>query len=178
MSSTKTRIPTAGYAITRRCTGSDDEPGTLLVSVPLFARHPGEYAKILADPARTPNAVEEGLRHSSPAQYQGRTVTCDVEWYGPKDARVLLLNASANRDEREFPEPDRFDIERQPPLAVGFGYGIHFCIGASLARLESRVALEEFTRRLPRHQIDEAHCEHVHMSNVHGYESVPFTAGS
>jgi cytochrome P450 len=145
----------------------------------LFARHPGEYAKMRADSALIPNVFEEVLRYTSPSQYQGRTVTRDVQWYGttvPKGARILLLTAAANRDEREFADPDRFDIERSVPTALGFGYGIHFCLGASLARLESRVALEEFARRFPRYRIDESRCVRVHMSNVHGYESVPFAA--
>jgi cytochrome P450 len=169
----------AGFCALLGAAGNETVTKLLANAAVLFARHPGEYAKILADPTRIPNAVEEVLRYASPAQYQGRTVTSDVEWYGQavhKGARILLLNASANRDEREFPEPDRFDIGRQPPLQVGFGYGVHFCIGASLARLESRVALEEFARRFPRYQVDEARCERVHMSNVHGYESVPFAA--
>jgi cytochrome P450 len=147
----------------------------------LFARHRGEYEKLLADPGKIPNAVEEVLRYTSPSQYQGRTVMRDVEWYGTpvrRGDRVLLLTASANRDEREFPDPDRFDVERRVPIALGFGQGIHFCLGASLARLESRVALEELTRRFPRYDVDESRCVRVHMSNVHGYESVPFVAAA
>jgi cytochrome P450 len=145
----------------------------------LFSRHPGEYEKILADPAVIPNAVEEVLRYSSPSQYQGRVTTRDVEWYGtrvPAGSRILLLTGSANRDEREFDHPDRFDVERKVPIALGFGQGIHFCLGASLARLEMRVALEEFGRSFPRFAVDEARCARVHMSNVHGYMSVPFAA--
>ncbi len=171
----------AGFCALLGAAGNETVTKLLANAAVLFARHPDQYAKILADPGRIPNAVDEVLRYSSPAQYQGRTVTCDVEWYGqtvPKGARILLLNASANRDEREFPDADRFDIDRQPPLQLGFGYGIHFCIGASLARMESRVALEEFTRRFPRYAIDETHCERVHKSNVHGYESVPFAVNS
>ena len=143
----------------------------------LFARHRAEYARILENPGHIPGSVEEVLRYTSPSQYQGRTTTRDVEWHGrrvPRGARILLLTASANRDEREFPDPDRFDVGRDVPIALGFGQGIHFCLGASLARLESRVALEEFTRRFPRYEVDERSCVRVHMSNVHGYESVPF----
>jgi cytochrome P450 len=145
----------------------------------LFARYPAEYAKLREDPRRIPNAVEEVLRYTSPSQYQGRTVMRDVEWYGTavrEGSRILLLTAAANRDEREFPDPDRFDVERSVATALGFGYGVHFCLGASLARLESRVALEEFVRRFPRYDLDESRCVRVHMSNVHGYESVPFSA--
>jgi cytochrome P450 len=146
----------------------------------LFHRHPAEHAKILRDPGRVPDAVEEVLRYSSPAQYAARSVTRDVEWYGttvPAGARILLLIGAANRDEREFRDPDRFDIDRQIPTQLGFGQGVHFCLGASLARLESRVALEEFARRIPRYVVDEGRCRRVHMSNVHGFASVPFTCG-
>jgi cytochrome P450 len=145
----------------------------------LFARHPEEYRKVLADPGVIPDAVEEALRYTSPSQYQGRMTTRDVEWYGqtvPKGSRILLLTGSANRDEREFPDPDRFDVGRRPEQHLALGYGVHFCLGASLARLESRVALEEFAKRFPRYTVDESRCVRVHMSNVHGYEHVPFQA--
>ena len=159
--------------------GNETVTKLLANAVVLFARHPDQYARILEAPARIPNAVEEALRYSSPAQYQARTVTRDVEWHGravPKGARILLLSGSANRDEREFPDPDRFDVSRDITLHVALGHGIHFCLGASLARLESRVSLEEFARRFPRYTVDEPHCQRVHMSNVHGYASVPFRA--
>jgi cytochrome P450 len=146
----------------------------------LFARHPGEYAKVVADTGLVPDAVEEVFRYTSPSQYQGRVTTRPVEWHGttvPEGARILLLTGSANRDEREFPDPDRFDVTRRPEQHVALGYGVHFCLGASLARLESRVALEEITRRFPRLAVDESRCVRVHMSNVQGYESVPFSAG-
>jgi cytochrome P450 len=143
----------------------------------LFARHPGAYAEVRADAARLPDAIEEVLRYSSPAQYAARTVTRDVEWYGqvvPKDSRLLFLIGSANRDPREFGAPDTFDIRRKIPNPLGFGQGVHFCLGANLARLETRVALEEFMKRFPSYAVEESRCERVHMSNVHGYASVPF----
>jgi cytochrome P450 len=143
----------------------------------LFARHPDAYRRLCADPGTIPDAVEEVLRYTSPSQYQGRVTTRDVEWHGrtvPAGARILLLTGSANRDEREFPDPDRFDPARRPEQHLALGHGVHFCVGASLARLESRVALEEFARRVPRYTVDEARCVRVHMSNVHGYEHVPF----
>jgi cytochrome P450 len=144
----------------------------------LFARHPEAWARVCAEPARLPDAIEEVLRYSSPAQYAARTLMRDVEWYGqtvPTGDRILLLIGAANRDEREFPDPDRFDIDRGIPAQLGFGQGVHFCLGASLARMETRVALEEFARRFPRYAVDRAGCRRVHMSNVHGYASVPFT---
>ena len=145
----------------------------------LFARHPEQYRTILDDPGAIPDAVEEVLRHTSPSQYQGRVTTRDVTWHGetvPKGSRILLLTGSANRDEREFANPDRFHVGRRPEQHLALGHGVHFCLGASLARLESRVALEEFSRRFPRYTVDESHCVRVHMSNVHGYEHVPFEA--
>jgi cytochrome P450 len=145
----------------------------------LFARHPEQYRTILDDPDAIPDAVEEVLRYTSPSQYQGRMTTRDVTWHGatvPKGSRILLLTGSANRDEREFPDPDRFDVRRRPEQHLALGHGVHFCLGASLARLESRVALEEFSRRFPKYTVDEGGCVRVHMSNVHGYEHVPFRA--
>jgi cytochrome P450 len=143
-----------------------------------LARHPEEWAALVADPALVPGAVEEALRYTSPSQYQGRVVTKDVTWHGrtvPKGERVLLLTGSANRDERVFPEPDRFDVRRAPNEHLALGVGVHFCLGAALARLESRVSLEELTRHFPRYAVDEGRCVRVHMSNVHGFESVPIS---
>ena len=168
-----------GFCSLLSAAGNETVTKLLANAAVLFARHPEQYAVLVADSGAIPNAVEEVLRYWSPSQYQGRTVTCAVEWYGqtlPKGARLLLLTGAANRDEREFGDADRFDITRNIPIALGFGYGAHFCLGASLARLESRVALEEFTRRFPRYRIDETRCARVHMSNVHGFASVPFSA--
>ena len=88
---------------------------------------------------------------------------------------MILLTASACRDEREFANADVFDIERKMPVAIGLGHGIHKCLGAALARLESRVCLEELQRRIPEYEIDEDGLERVHMSNVHGFASVPMS---
>jgi len=159
--------------------GGGNETTTRLLAnaAVLFARHPEQYARVLSDPACIPGAVEEVLRHSSPAQYTARTVTRDVEWYGTtvrKGDRILLVIGAANRDEREYRDPDRFDIGRTISNQLAFGEGVHFCIGAPLARLESRIALEEFTKRFPRYAVDESRARRIHMSNVHGYASVPF----
>ena len=157
--------------------GTETLTKLLANAVVLFQRNPDEWQKVLDDPTRIPGAVEEVLRYWAPSQYQGRVLTDDVTLHGvtmPKGARVLLLTGSANHDERAYDDPDRFDIERPGHLAVGLGHGLHFCLGASLARLEGRVALEEFARRFPRYEIDEANLERVHMSNVHGFSHVPF----
>jgi cytochrome P450 family 142 subfamily A polypeptide 1 len=116
-------------------------------------RHPEQRRRLLDDPSKIPTAVEEMLRWVSPIKNMNRTATRDVELRGQKvreGDRLLLLYQAANRDERAFPEPDRFDVERQPNEHVAFGgFGAHFCLGASLARLELRVMFEELLRRLP-----------------------------
>jgi cytochrome P450 len=166
-----------GFCSLLGAAGSETTTRLLGYAALLFSRHPDQFASIVADRDRIPGAVEEVLRWSSPAQYAVRTVQRDVEWYGqtvPADSRILLLAGAANRDEREYPDPDRFDIERGITTQLGLGQGVHYCLGASLARLEARVALEEFGRTFPGFAVDEAGCQRVHMSNVHGYERVPF----
>ena len=127
--------------------GAGNETTTNLIGNAVLALldHPEELAKVRADRANIPALVEEVLRYDSPVQVVYRQATQDVELGGGKllaGATVLVLLGAANRDERKFPDPDRFDVERNPPDHVGFGYGIHYCLGAPLARLSSRVALE------------------------------------
>jgi cytochrome P450 len=170
-----------GFCSLLGAAGNETVTKLLANAAVLLARHPGEYAKLRADPQRIPNAVEEVLRYAPPSQYQGRALTRDVEWYGqvvPAGARILLLTGAANRDEREYPRADQLDIDRPISVPLGFGHGVHFCLGAALARLESRVAIEEIARRFVRYEIDESRCVRVHMSNVHGFESVPFRIAS
>ncbi|MDJ0850216.1 MAG: cytochrome P450 [Myxococcota bacterium] len=116
-------------------------------------RNPAERQKLVDDPSKITVAVEEMLRWVSPIKNMNRTATCDVELRGQKvreGDRLLLLYQAANRDERAFTEPDRFDVERSPNEHVAFGgFGTHFCLGASLARLELRVFFEELLKRLP-----------------------------
>jgi cytochrome P450 family 142 subfamily A polypeptide 1 len=116
-------------------------------------RHPQERAKLLRDPGKLPVAIEEMLRWVTPIKNMNRTATRDSELRGQKireGDRLLLLYPSANRDESVFADPDVFDVERSPNDHVAFGgYGTHFCLGASLARLELRVMFEELLRRLP-----------------------------
>lgn len=123
----------------------------------LLARHPDQLARLARDPGAIPNAVEEMLRYEPPAQALPRRARRDVELHGrtiPKDARVLLVWAAANLDEREFDDPERFDVERRITRHLGFGHGIHFCLGASLARLEARVAFEELLARIPDYALE------------------------
>jgi cytochrome P450 len=158
-----------------------NETTTKLIGNCLHAlqRFPEQKAKLLADPARIPDAVEEILRFDGSTQLMARTTTRDVDTHGvriPEGEKVLLLLGSANRDERVFAEPDVFDIDRRRDTQhVGFGHGIHVCLGAALARLEMRVSLEELLRRLPDYEIDTARCTRMHSGNVRGWSRVPMS---
>ena len=170
----------AGFCGLIGAAGTETVTKLLANACVLLEQHPDQRATLIADPSALPGCVEETLRYHPPSQYQGRTATRDVTRHGrtiPAGDRVILVTGAANRDERAYPDPDRYDIARkdgQQPL--GFGHGVHFCLGAALARLEGRVGIEEFLRRFPDYQVDTAGLRRVHMSNVHGFEHVPFTA--
>jgi cytochrome P450 len=141
----------------------------------LLAEHPDQREALVDDPSLIGNAVEELLRYEAPSPVQGRWTTREVTLHGttiPADSKVLLLTGSAGRDEREFPDPDRFDVRRQMKHHVSFGYGIHFCVGAALARMEGRIVLEETLRRFPTWQLDPERVVRQHTSTVRGYSSV------
>jgi cytochrome P450 len=138
--------------------------------------HPDQRAELAADPSLIPNAVEELLRYEAPSPVQGRWTSRAVELHGteiPEGSKVLLLTGSAGRDERAFPDPDRFDVRRRFDHHLSFGFGIHFCLGAALARLEGRVALEEALRRHPTWEVDRARAVRLHTSTVRGWARVP-----
>ena len=163
-------------------TAAGAETVTKLVGngVMTFAEHPSELARLKADPGLTASAVEEILRYRAPAQYAGRFCVADWPRHGtmiPAGSPVLVLTGAAGRDPRAYDDPDRFDIGRVAPPGVTFGYGIHFCIGAHLARLEGRTAFRELYRRWPDLQVDLDGIRYVHMTNVAGPASVPVTAG-
>jgi cytochrome P450 len=122
----------------------------------LLEQHPDQLALLAREPDRIPNAVEEMLRFEPPAQALPRRARRDFELHGqtiPEDARVLLVWAAANLDEREFEDPERFDVERKIKRHLALGHGTHFCLGASLARLEARVAFEELLARIPEYAV-------------------------
>jgi cytochrome P450 len=120
--------------------------------------------------------VEETLRFDASSQMIARTASRDVELHQRtmrKGDRVALLLGSANRDERAFPEPDTYDVTRAGGQTLAFGHGTHYCLGASLARLEGRICLEEIMAQLPDFQVVEAEAVRVHSPNVRGFASLP-----
>jgi cytochrome P450 len=144
----------------------------------VLAAHPDQRRELAADAALIPNTVEELLRYEAPSPVQGRWTTVDVELHGqtiPADSKVLLVTGAAGRDSRSFPEADRFDIHRVMDHHVSFGYGAHFCLGAALARLEGRIALEETLRRIPEWSVDLAEATPLHTSTVRGYSALPIS---
>ena len=163
--------------------GAGNETSTRLIgwTGKLLAEHPDQRRALAADPSLTVAAIEEVLRFEAPSPIQARYVARDVEHYGEtvKEGSVMvLLNGSANRDERAFPDADRFDIHRTISHHLSFGYGIHFCLGAALARLEGRVALEEVLRRWPDWDVDYDNAVQAHTSTARGWESLPVRTGS
>jgi cytochrome P450 len=158
--------------------GAGAETVTKLVgnAVYLFHKNPDEYRKVIDDPTKIPSAVEEILRYYPPSQYQGRFSVQESTYSGvtiPAGFPTILITGSALRDDRFFEEPDVFNVDRTPTLQLGLGYGIHSCLGAALARMESRIAVEELAKRWPTYDIDEAGLVRVKMSNVAGYSNVP-----
>jgi len=142
----------------------------------LLAAYPDERAAVAADPSLLKNAVEETLRFEAPSPVQGRTLHSDVELHGttiPEGSKVLLLTGSAGRDGRKYSDPDTYNVRRQFEGHASFGRGVHFCLGASLARLEGRVALEETLSRFPTWEVDHDRAVRLHTSTVRGYEKLP-----
>ncbi|MCH7789546.1 MAG: cytochrome P450 [Acidobacteria bacterium] len=168
----------AGFCSLLAAAGSETVTKLLGSAVVAFDDHPGEWAKLLEDGSKVYGAVEETLRYRAPSQYQGRLSVDETQWHGVTvraGKPVFLLTGAANHDPREYKDPSRFDIDRPPRLAIGFGHGIHNCLGAALARLESAVALEEIARRWPSFSVDKDGLERVQMSNVAGYSKVPIS---
>jgi cytochrome P450 len=147
-------------------------------AVYMFAKYPGQWQKLLDDRSKIPAAVEELLRYEAPAQYNVRVATKDVHLHGttiPKGSPVFLIGGSANRDHLAWTDADTFDIDRDRTEAqnLGLGYGIHSCLGAALARLESSIALDKLLDFMPRYEVDFDNCKRVQMQNVVGWKNVP-----
>jgi len=142
----------------------------------LLGEHPDQRRRLVEDPSLIPGAIEEVLRYEPPALQVARYVARDVEHYGrtvPKGSAILFVVAAANRDDRRFPDGDRFDVARDDGAHLAFGYGIHFCLGAALARLEGRVVLEEVLKRFPEWQVDWEHAKLASTTTVRGWDALP-----
>jgi cytochrome P450 len=142
----------------------------------VLADHPDQRRELVADRSLIPNAVEEILRYEPPAPHIARFVARDVEHYGqkvPEGSAMLFVAGSANRDDRRYPDPDRFDIHREIGQHLTFGRGAHFCLGAALARMQGRVALDEVLQRFPEWEVDRDHAKLESTSTVRGWETLP-----
>jgi cytochrome P450 len=138
--------------------------------------HPDQRRELARDPSLIPEAVEEILRYEPMGPFTARYVTRDVEYYGqtvPAGSTMMFMLAAANRDERRFPDPDRFDIHRDRAAHMTFGYGIHTCPGNVLARLEGQIFLEEMLKRFPEWDIDMERAKLTCTSTVRGWDTLP-----
>ncbi len=166
-----------GFCLLLILAGNDTTSSLIGSGTVLLARHPDQRERLLADPSLWPNAIEEMNRIESPTQVLPRTTTKDVTIHGitiPAGSRVMLIWGSANHDEREFAEPERFDIGRQVNRHLAFGHGAHYCLGANLARLEARVAFEEWHARFPRYSLA-GEPERIVSTWARAYRRVPVT---
>jgi cytochrome P450 len=142
----------------------------------VLAEHPDQRAEVAKDRSLVPNTIEELLRFEPPGPHVARYVAEDVEYHGqvvPAGSAMLLMVAAGNRDERRFTDPDRFDIHREIGQSLTFGYGAHYCLGAALARIEGRVALDEVLNRWPEWDIDLEAARRAPTSTVRGWDSMP-----
>jgi cytochrome P450 len=143
----------------------------------VLAEHPDQRRDLREDRSLIPNAIEELMRFEPPAPHIGRYIMRDLEYYGqqvPAGSNMLLIVGAANRDHRQFPpDGDTFDIHRKASAHLGFGIGVHYCLGASLARMEGRVALDEILNRFPEWDIDMSAARMVTTSTVRGWETLP-----
>ncbi len=172
-----------GFCILFVIAGHETTTKMVANTLELLSRHPDQLAAVIADPDLVPGTIEEVLRFHNSTQYMHRTLTKDIEMHGRQmkaGDSVLLLIGAANHDEREFgPTAEEFDVHRTPDRHLGFGYGAHFCLGAALARMEGKVAIEEFLRRMPDYEVDHDAKVRFHSSNVTGWTNLPirFTPG-
>jgi cytochrome P450 len=163
--------------------GAGNETTTRLIgwTGKVLSEHPEQRAELVKNPALIPNAIEELLRYEPPGPAVARYVRRDIELHGqrvPAGSAMVLIVASANRDERRYPDGDRFDIHRQGPPHITFGRGIHSCLGSALARVEGRVALDELLKRFPTWTVDLDNAKLSSTSTVRGWDNLPAFTGS
>lgn len=173
---TLTREEILGYVGLLAGAGNDTTTRLIGWAGKVLAEHPDQRRMLVEDRSLIPNAIEELLRYEAPSPVQARYISQDVEHHGQKIEAgnvMVLLTAAGNRDERHFVDPDRFDIHRKIDHHLSFGYGIHFCLGAALARLEGRIALDEVLDRFPEWEVEWDRTEPAHTSTVRGWEKLP-----
>jgi cytochrome P450 len=171
-----TREEVLGYVNLIAAAGNETTTRLIGWTGKVLAEHPDQRRELVEDRSLVTNAIEELLRFEAPSPVQARYVTDDVEHYGEKVAAgsvMLLLTGSGNRDDRKFADGDRFDIRRPIDHHLSFGYGVHFCLGAALARLEGRVALDEVLTRFPEWEVDWDNAVQARTSTVRGWEKLP-----
>ena len=173
-----TDVDITGFATMLGGAGAETVTKLIGNAMVAFADFPEQWRLLHADRSKIPAAVEEILRYEPPSQYQVRTATKEVTYYGttiPAGSAVLLVTGAATRDERMFTDPDRLNIDRERKMGfnLAFGYGVHSCLGAALARMESRIALDALLDLLPEYEVDREGLRRVAMSNVSGWSNVP-----
>ncbi len=172
-----------GFCVLFVIAGHETTTKMVANTIELLSHHTDQRDRLVADLSLAPHAIEEVLRFHNSTQYMHRTLTRDIEMHGQQmheGDSVLLHIGAANHDEREFgPTAEQFDIDRRPDRHLGFGYGAHFCLGAALARMEGKVAIEEIHRRMPDYTVDHQAKQRFHSGNVTGWTSLPiaFTPG-
>ena len=171
-------VEIAGFATLLGGAGAETVTKLVGNAAVAFGRNPEQWQKLQDDRSKIGAAVEELLRYEAPSQYNVRCSLKEVHLHGvtiPAGKPVFLIGGSANRDPEAWTDPDKFDIDRDPHEAinVGFGYGIHSCLGAALARMESAIALEKLLDFIPRYEVDWPACKRVNMQNVAGWKNVP-----
>lgn len=171
-------IEITGFATLLGGAGAETVTKLVGTAMVLFARYPDQWQKLLDDRDKIPAAVEELLRYEGPVQYNVRYTLKEAHVPSgtiPAGKAVFLISAAANRDPDAFTDADTFDIDRDRTEAqnLGLGYGIHSCLGAALARMESAIALEKLLDFMPRYEVNWDGLQRVHMQNVAGYSHVP-----
>ncbi len=166
----------AGFGVLLFSAGSETVARHLGWAASVLDEYPAQRDELAANPSMIPNGVEELLRYEPPSPVNARWVTKDVELHGvtvPEGSRLILITGSAGRDERRYQDPDVLDIHRKVDLHLTFGYGIHFCLGAALARMEGRIGLEETLKRWPTWTVDRDRAVLLYTSTVRGPSRLP-----
>lgn len=169
-----------GFCFLLLIAGNETTTNLISNGLVLLARHRDQRAALAGDPSLLATAVEELLRYEAPVQGLARTLTRDVELHRKRlreGDKVLLLFAAANRDDREFDDPDRLDLRRPLERHLAFGHGIHFCLGAALARLEGRLALDRVLARIPEYELTTDTVHWTQLVPVRGVVEIPVSVG-